>query len=62
MTFGLGLFLGSLVSGWLAGTLGLSAVFVGSSAVALIALAVLGPGAGAKLSRGRRSPERDRTA
>jgi PPP family 3-phenylpropionic acid transporter len=59
MTFGLGIFLGSLVAGWLVGPLGLPAVFAGSSAVALVALLVLGGSARSLLSRGPRSPGRD---
>ena len=42
MTFGLGLFAGSLVAGWLADPIGLSAVFRGSALVALAALLVAG--------------------
>jgi PPP family 3-phenylpropionic acid transporter len=42
MTFGMGLFVGSLVAGWLVEPLGLPAVFRGSAGVALVALFVLG--------------------
>lgn len=42
MTFGLGLFAGSLVAGWLVEPLGLSAVFRASAGLALATLLVLG--------------------
>jgi len=42
MTFGLGLFAGSLVAGWLVEPLGLPVVFLASAGVALTALLVLG--------------------
>jgi PPP family 3-phenylpropionic acid transporter len=42
MTFGLGLFAGSLAAGWLVEPLGLPAVFLASAGVALAALLVLG--------------------
>ena len=42
MTFGLGLFVGSLGSGWLAELIGLPAVFQASAGVALLAIIVLG--------------------
>jgi PPP family 3-phenylpropionic acid transporter len=42
MTFGLGLFAGSLVAGWLVVPLGLPTVFLASAGVALVALLVLG--------------------
>ena len=42
MTFGLGMFVGSIAAGALARTVGLPAAFTASAAVALIALPVLG--------------------
>lgn len=42
MTFGLGLFAGSLAAGWLVEPLGLPAVYLASAGVALVALLVLG--------------------
>jgi PPP family 3-phenylpropionic acid transporter len=42
MTFGLGLFAGSLVAGWLVEPLGLPSVYLASAGVALAALVVLG--------------------
>jgi PPP family 3-phenylpropionic acid transporter len=42
MTFGLGLFVGSLGAGWLAELIGLPAVFKASAGVALLAIIVLG--------------------
>jgi PPP family 3-phenylpropionic acid transporter len=42
MTFGLGLFVGSLGAGWLAELIGLPAVFKASAGVALVAIIVLG--------------------
>jgi PPP family 3-phenylpropionic acid transporter len=42
MTFGMGLFVGSLAAGWLVEPLGLPAVFRASAGVALVALLVLG--------------------
>ncbi len=47
MTFGLGLFAGSLVAGWLVDPIGLSAVFRGSAWVALAALLAAGRPTGA---------------
>jgi PPP family 3-phenylpropionic acid transporter len=54
MTFGLGLFLGSLVAGWLVEPLGLPTVFKASAGVALLALLVLGRSAGNRVRSGRR--------
>jgi PPP family 3-phenylpropionic acid transporter len=42
MTFGLGLFAGSLTAGWIVAWIGLPAVFQGSAGVALLAVLVLG--------------------
>ena len=42
MTFGLGLFVGSLAAGWVVAWIGLPALFQGSAGVALLALLVLG--------------------
>ena len=42
MTFGLGMVVGSLAAGWVAGWAGLPAAFTASAAVALVALPVLG--------------------
>ena len=42
MTFGLGLFVGSLAAGWAVEMIGLPAVFRLSSGVALLAVLVLG--------------------
>jgi hypothetical protein len=55
MTFGLGLFFGSLASGWLAGPLGLPRVFQASAVVALVAIAVFG-----RTAAGR--PRRDQSS
>jgi PPP family 3-phenylpropionic acid transporter len=46
MTYGLGLFLGSLGAGWLANAIGLPTVFLVSAGVALLAIPVLGDTAG----------------
>jgi PPP family 3-phenylpropionic acid transporter len=42
MTFGLGLFVGSLAAGWVVAWIGLPALFQGSAGVALLAVLVLG--------------------
>jgi PPP family 3-phenylpropionic acid transporter len=45
MTYGLGLFIGSLAAGWCVELIGMQSVFIGSAGVALAALLILGRGA-----------------